>query len=55
MQLLRCRADDFLGLSSWMSDGKYLSHDIVNELLEKMVHHLLRGLLREIIEMEWLQ
>ena len=36
-----------------MRDGKYLSHDIVNESLEMMAHHLFRGLLRKIHEMEW--
>ena len=38
LQLLKCQADDVQGLNSWMGDGRYLSHDIVNELLEIMSH-----------------
>ena len=53
LQLLKCRADDVQGLNSWMGDGRYLSHDIVNELLEIMSHQVLRGLLCEIREAEW--
>ena len=53
MQLLKCRADDVEGLESWIHEGKYLSHHIVNELLEMMAHQLLRGLLNEIREAKW--
>ena len=52
-QLLKLRADDVDGLELWLSDGQYLSHDIVNELLEMMAHQLLRGLLQVIREAEW--
>ena len=36
-----------------MREGRYLSHDIVNELLEIMAHQILRGLLHNIREAEW--
>lgn len=52
-QLLKCRADDDQGIEFWLRDGRYLSHDIVNELLELMAHQLLRGLLQEIRQAEW--
>ena len=32
IQLLKTRAEDFPDLEQWISDRKYLSHDIVNEL-----------------------
>ena len=53
IQLLKCRADYVQGLNSWICEGRYLSHDIVNELLEIMVHQILRGLLHNIREAEW--
>ena len=40
-------------LRSWLKDGKYLSHDINNELIEMMPHVMVRNLLSEIKEMEW--
>ena len=52
-QLLKLRACEIDGLELWLSEGQYLSHDIVNELLEMMAHQLLRGLLQEIIEAKW--
>ena len=53
MQLLKCRAGDIQGLESWIRDGRYLSHDIVNEILEIMAHQILRELLDRIREAEW--
>ncbi len=53
LQLLKCRAEDVRELESWMQDGRYLSHDIINELFEIMAHQLLRGLLHEIREAGW--
>jgi len=44
-QLLKCRADDVLGLDGWLQVGHYLSHDVVNELSEEMAYQLLRALL----------
>jgi len=52
-QLLKCRADDVQGLDGWLQDGHYLSHDVVNELLEEMAHQLLLALLDEIRQAEW--
>ena len=52
-QLLRCCAEDVQGLESWLDDSRYLSHDIVNELLELMAHQLLHGPLHEISQAEW--
>uniref|UniRef100_A0A1X7V6I5 DUF4371 domain-containing protein n=1 Tax=Amphimedon queenslandica TaxID=400682 RepID=A0A1X7V6I5_AMPQE len=40
-------------LSHWVGDGKYLSHDIINELMEMMANSLLCNLLSEIKESEW--
>ena len=48
MQLLQCRSEDSDGLKSWISQKKYLSHEIINEQIEIMAHHLLRGLLANI-------
>ena len=53
IQLLKSRADDVYGLNSWIRGGHYLSHDIVNEFLDIMVHQILRGLLHNIREAEW--
>lgn len=48
MQLLKCRSRDVEGLESWISSGKYLSHEVVNEIVEMMAHQLLRNLLDNI-------
>ena len=50
MQLLKCRADDVQGLNFWICEGRYLSYDIVNELLEIIAHKILRDLLHNIRE-----
>lgn len=52
-QLLKCRAESIKGLEDWLHDGKYLSHDIINEIIELMAHQLLRQLLNEIRKAEW--
>ena len=44
-QLLKCQASIVHGIDEWLNSAKYLSHDIVNEL---MAHSLLRSLLTEI-------
>ena len=46
-QLLKCRAAD-VGVEDWLKGANYLSHDIVNELVEIMALNLLRKLLVEI-------
>ena len=54
-QVLKCRADDVDGLEEWLKGAKYLSHDIVNELVEIMAcaHNLLCKFLVEIRESKW--
>ena len=49
VQLLKCRSE----IHSWIKDGRYLSHDIVNEFPEMMAHQLLRGILKEIKNATW--
>ena len=53
VQLLHCRSEDIHGLESWIKDGRYLSHDIINELIEMMAHQLLRSILSEIKNATW--
>ena len=52
-QVMKCRAEDVLSLHEWLRNRKYLSHDIVNEMIECMAHQLLCELLSEIKEVEW--
>ena len=40
IQLLKCRATDH-----WIGSGKYLSHEVTNEIIEMMAHHLPRNIL----------
>ena len=47
-QLLKCRAADVDGVEDWLKGANYLSHDIVNEMVEIMALNLLRKLLVEI-------
>ena len=48
IQLLKCRAEDVQGLTQWMENGKYLSHENINELIEMMALTILRGSLVDI-------
>ena len=48
IQFLKCRAEDIQGLNEWIKNGKYLSHDIVNEILEMMAHSNLKNILASI-------
>ena len=43
IQLLKTRATDVEGLEAWIGSGKYLSHEVINEIIEMMAH--LRNLL----------
>ena len=52
-QLLKCRATVVHGVDEWLKSGKYLSHDIINELVEIMALNLLRNLLTEIRQSQW--
>uniref|UniRef100_A0A1X7VXH5 DUF4371 domain-containing protein n=1 Tax=Amphimedon queenslandica TaxID=400682 RepID=A0A1X7VXH5_AMPQE len=49
-QLNICRSEDVENLSDWLGDQKYLSHDIINELMEVMANSLLPNSLSEIKE-----
>ena len=53
IQLLECRSEKIPELHDWLTRQKYLSHDIVNEMIELLAHHLLRDLLIDIREAEW--
>ncbi|XP_003389518.1 PREDICTED: zinc finger MYM-type protein 1-like [Amphimedon queenslandica] len=48
VQVLRCRMADVEGLEAWINAGKYLSHEVTNEIVELMAHALLRNLLVDI-------
>ena len=50
---LKCRATVVNGVDEWLQSGKYLSHDIINELIEIMALNLLRSLLVEIHQCQW--
>ena len=52
-QLLKLQQTDVEGLQSFIDEGQYLSHEIINELIEMMAHQLLRGLLDEIRIAVW--
>lgn len=47
-QVLRCRMADVEGLEAWINSGKYLSHEVTNEIIELITHSLLRNLLVDI-------
>ena len=47
-QLLRMWATHDAELSKWLADGKYLSHDIVNEQVKIMAGIVLRGIIKDI-------
>ncbi|CAF1006226.1 unnamed protein product [Didymodactylos carnosus] len=48
IQLLKLRQDDIDGLSVWIKDGNYLSHDIINEICQIIPLSIIRGLLKEV-------
>ena len=48
VQVLRCSMADVEGLEAWINAGKYLSHEVTNEIVELMAHALLRNLLVDI-------
>ena len=52
-QLLKCRSDDVPGLSNWLSDGQYLSHEITDELIGMMAHKVRSDILSEVCTAEW--
>lgn len=48
MQLLMSTAQHDAGLKHWLNEGKYLSHDIINEQIQLMAHTVLRELILNI-------
>ena len=52
-QLLKCRADDIVGMQQWIEDGSYQSHDIISEIIQLMATQLLLKLLKEVCSTEW--
>ena len=47
-QLLLARSDDVPELKEFVGDGRYLSHDIVNELVEDIALTILRNKLQQV-------
>jgi hypothetical protein len=52
-QLLFLRANDIPGLHEYIKNGRYLSHDIINELTKEIALTVLRGLLKKISSRQW--
>ena len=52
-QLLLLRQEAIPELKWWMQEGKYMSPEIVNELISEMGHKILRELLSKIQEARW--
>ena len=52
-QFLSLCSEDCDGLNKWLSHGKYLSHDIVNEQVELLGQTLLCNMLKEIRAAQW--
>ncbi|CAF4270051.1 unnamed protein product [Rotaria sp. Silwood2] len=48
IQVLKLKQDDISELSSWINEGTYLSHDIINEICELISLTIIRELLKEI-------
>ena len=48
LQLLQMWSAHDSDIKEWLRDGKYLSHDIVNEQIKLMSDHVLREILSEI-------
>ena len=48
IQLLKLKQNDVNELSSWINDGNYLSHDIINEIYETISLNIVRELLKEV-------
>lgn len=48
MRLLMLRSEDCEGLKAWLGGKKYLSHEVVNEMVRLMSNQVLREILAEI-------
>lgn len=53
MQLLKVRCEDDPGILKWINDKKYLSHDIVNELLQHLYNRLIRRIICSVQQSKW--
>ena len=49
---IKCRSKDVSTLSRWLNDGQYLSHEVINEIIEIMAHKVIRQILSEIRDSE---
>ena len=47
-QFLKVRAEDVPEIMDWINAGKYLSHDIINELINMMGNEVLRSIVSDI-------
>ncbi|CAB4037909.1 zinc finger MYM-type 1-like [Paramuricea clavata] len=47
-QLLKLRAEDVPELLEWIDNGRYLSHDIINELINMMGNAVLRSIVTDL-------
>ncbi|CAB4027642.1 Hypothetical predicted protein, partial [Paramuricea clavata] len=47
-QLLKLRAKDVPELLEWIDNGRYLSHDIINELINMMGNAVLRSIVADL-------
>lgn len=52
-QLLAVRSHDVPALSTWLLEHKYLSHDIVNEIISLMGNEVLRSIVRNVDNAQW--
>ncbi|CAF4616577.1 unnamed protein product, partial [Rotaria sp. Silwood2] len=50
IQLLKLREADVHGLDSWVEDGNYLSHDIINEICQIISLTIIHEIIKEISE-----
>ena len=50
IQMLKTRAEDVPELNQWIEDRRYISPDIINELVEMMGNAVLRSILQDIKE-----
>ncbi len=48
VQLLKARSTNIPRLHEYVDDGRYLSHDVVNELVENIVLTILREKLEQV-------
>ncbi len=48
IQLLKLRTADVHGLDSWVANGNYLSHDIINEICQIISLSIIRELIKEV-------